>query len=136
MPLHDFPRIYAFHVPRNDERLHRRLIEDPPRYSTEWNPPAGTELHWGDRIVFGSTADIGPAQPGDWANTAIRFRVFTVSPFDTVRHPTGIPLVGGHDEHERPGAELGELTEALRLSAAQGVPRPLYVPPWLKFAIN
>lgn len=130
-------RVFVFCVSRDDRELHRRLIEDPPRYSNEWTPPAGTELKWGDRIVFASTnAEGSPTGPGGWAAATIRFRVYCVLPFDAQSHPNGVPLVGGHDDFEATGAELGELAEELRLSAHHMTLRPLRVPAWLPFVLR
>lgn len=84
--------------------------------------------------MFGSTSQNSRAEPGGWTAATIRFRVFTVSPFDAVL-PDSVALVGGHDGFEKTGAELGELAEELRLSAFQKAVRPLHVPAWLPFAL-
>jgi len=130
------PRVFAFCVPRDDRDLHHRLIEEPPRYSNEWAPPAGSELRWADRIMFASTNADSRTGPGGWAGAAIRFRVYSVLPFDAQSHPTGVPLVGGHDDFEAKGAELGELAEELRLSVRHAALRPLHLPAWIPFVLR
>ncbi|WP_030372394.1 hypothetical protein [Streptomyces rimosus] len=131
------PRVSAFYVPRSASDAHRRLIEAPPPYGVAWAPPTGADLQWGDRIVFGSTSMNSRVEPGGWSSAAIRFRVFTVSAFRTEpSRAEALSLVGGHDDFEASGAELGELAEELRLSANQRSVRPLHVPAWLSFVLR
>ncbi|WP_330335668.1 hypothetical protein OHS33_39205 (plasmid) [Streptomyces sp. NBC_00536] len=135
--MYSIPRVFAFYVPRSSSDAHRRLIDAPPPYGVDWEPPAGTDLQWGDRIVFGSTSMNSRVRPGGWSTAVIRFRVFSVSAFRTEQSRAGaLAIVGGHDDFEAPGTELGELAEELRLSANQRSVRPLHVPAWLPFALR
>ncbi|RSS95086.1 hypothetical protein EF903_05450 [Streptomyces sp. WAC05292] len=135
--MRSIPRVFAFYVPRSADDAHRRLIDAPPSYGVDWAPPAGADLQWGDQIVFGSTSMNSRVAPGGWSTAAIRFRVFSVSAFPTEESRAGaVSIVGGHDDFEAPGNELGELAEELRLSANQRSLRPLHVPAWLRFVLR
>lgn len=91
----------------------RHTVADPDRRALARR--AGTLWARGTGSTTCSGAGSGTV-PGQGSSPSSR-----PSPFDTDRHPTGIPLVGGYDECERRGVKPAE---ALRLSAVQGVSPP------------
>ncbi|MGZ2355721.1 hypothetical protein LRE75_03275 [Streptomyces sp. 372A] len=128
--------MFAYYVPRGSADAHRRLIDSPPAYSVDWMPPAGAALQWGDCIVFGSTSSPSRVKAGGWEQAAIRFRVFSLATTRAEDRPGTVTLVGGHDDFEAQGAEIGQLAEELRLSANLRTVRQLHVPAWLPFILQ